>query len=264
MNGNGKTGNTLPVHDSPVLFIDRVCKTYDKNGSSLAVLQDVSFSATVGEFVCLTGPSGCGKSTLLKIIAGFTEASSGIVSIRGHAVKAPGRDRAMVFQEDALFPWLTVEENTAFGLKAMGLPKNEARDRVFEFLKLVGLSDFAGFLPREISGGMRQRVALARVLVMEPPVLLMDEPFASLDAHSRREMGSLLVSLWEKLSQAIIFVTHDVSEAVTLADRVLVMEGLPGSIAFDMAVGLPRPRDPAGSEVNVLCWHLIGKIFKKP
>lgn len=237
----------------PVLDLKRVSKSYEKNGSTITVLEDVSFMVGQGKLVCLTGPSGCGKTTLLRIIAGFEKASAGEVKVRGIGVKAPGRDRAVVFQEDALFPWLTVFENTAFGLRAAGLSKRAAREKVDEFLKLVGLSDFSGFLPREISGGMRQRVALARVLVMEPSVLLMDEPFASLDAHARREMGGLLVSLWEKLSQSILFVTHDVSEAVMLADRVLVMDGGPGRVCLDMPVGLPRPRNPEDGEFEKLC-----------
>lgn len=226
----------------PILEINSLRKAFHINGSSLTVLDGIDFRVNKGEMICILGRSGCGKSTLLKMLAGFLSPSSGEILLDGKPVADPGPDRCVVFQEDTLFPWLTVKENIAFGLKGRTTDKKAFDEEVERFLSLVGLSEFRNYLPREISGGMKQRVALARVLILKPEVLLMDEPFASLDAQTREEMQNFLLSLWENLSHTIIFVTHDVTEAVTLADRILVMSKDPGRIREEIRVDLPRPR----------------------
>jgi NitT/TauT family transport system ATP-binding protein len=212
------------------------------------VLEEIDFTVTNGELICILGRSGCGKSTLLKILAGFLQPTSGSVLLNGQPVKTPGPDRCVVFQEDTLFPWLTVQENIAFGLKAQPTSKNRLREEVDLFLSLVGLTEFKNYLPKEISVGMKQRVALARVLVLKPNILLMDEPFASLDTQTREEMQNLLLSLWEQLSHTVLFVTHDVNEAITLADRILVMDKNPGRLREAMPVDLKRPRKKESRE----------------
>jgi NitT/TauT family transport system ATP-binding protein len=231
-----------PEKRKTLLRIKNLRKVFRTNGSFLTVLDDINFSVKSGEMICVFGRSGCGKSTLLKILAGFLSPSSGTVLLNGNPVTVPGPDRCVVFQEDALFPWLTVKENIAFGFRGQIREKNAVWEEVEHFLSLVGLSEFRDYLPRDISGGMRQRVALARVLILKPKVLLMDEPFASLDAQTREEMQNLLLSLWEKLSHTVLFVTHDVTEAITLADRILLMEKSPGRIRDEIRVDLPRPR----------------------
>ena len=231
-----------PKIQGPILEINSLRKVFHINESSLTVLDGIDFSVNKGEMICILGRSGCGKSTLLKMLAGFLSPSSGEILLNGKPVADPGPDRCVVFQEDTLFPWLTVKENIAFGLKGRTRDKKTFDEEVERFLSLVGLSEFRNYLPREISGGMKQRVALARVLILKPEVLLMDEPFASLDAQTREEMQNFLLSLWENLSHTIIFVTHDVTEAVTLADRILVMSKDPGRIREKIRVDLPRPR----------------------
>jgi NitT/TauT family transport system ATP-binding protein len=233
---------TIPGFEKPILQIDRLRKVFEVGGSFLTVLDGLDFRVKSGEMICILGRSGCGKTTLLKMLAGFVAPSSGAIRLNGKPVLKPGPDRCVVFQEDTLFPWLTVKENIAFGLKGRKTDKKAFREEVERFLSLVGLSEFRDYLPREISGGMKQRVALARVLILKPKVLLMDEPFASLDAQTREEMQNLLLSLWEAFSHTILFVTHDVTEAVSLADRILVMRKDPGRISDDIQVDLPRPR----------------------
>ena len=225
-----------------ILEINNLGKVFRINETFLAVLAGIDFSVKKGELICILGRSGCGKSTLLKILAGFLAPSSGEIRLNGKPVSTPGTDRCVIFQEDTLFPWLTVQENIAFGLKGRKKDRKNTGEEMDRFLSLVGLTDFRNYLPREISGGMKQRVAMARVLILKPQILLMDEPFAALDAQTREEMQNLLLSLWEKLSHTIIFVTHDVNEASTLSDRILVMGSSPGRIREDIHVGLPRPR----------------------
>nr|MEE4266914.1 ABC transporter ATP-binding protein [Candidatus Krumholzibacteria bacterium] len=226
-----------------ILHIDGLSKVFHANNGFLTVLKDIRFTAESGELICILGRSGCGKSTLLKIVAGFIPPSSGEVLLKSKPVKTPGPDRCIIFQEDALFPWLTVRENIAFGLRGPDHNKKSKLEEVERFLDLVGLAGFGNYLPSEISGGMKQRVALARVLILKPSVLLMDEPFASLDAQSREEMQDLLLSLWQELDHTILFVTHDVNEAVILADRILLMSKNPGRIREEIRVDLPRPRE---------------------
>ncbi len=238
------TAVPLPRHGRgpAVLEIRGLRKVFEIDGSFHTVLEDVTLRAEGGEMICILGRSGCGKSTLLKILAGFMPPSSGTLRIQGVPVTHPGPDRCVVFQEDTLFPWLTVRENIAFGLKRKKMGKKAVKREVDRYLSLVGLSEFENYVPGDISGGMKQRVALARVLILKPEVLLMDEPFASLDAQTREEMQNLLLSLWRALSHTILFVTHDVNEAVTLADRILIMGKEPGRIKKEVCVVLPRPR----------------------
>jgi NitT/TauT family transport system ATP-binding protein len=227
--------------EQPALTIHQVSKIFPSDDGYLNVLDNVNFDISAGELVCLLGPSGCGKTTLLKLIAGLTKPSAGSILIGGRTVSCPGPDRCVVFQEDALFPWLTVSENIAFGARKI-LSQKQLDAEIHRYLEMVGLSAFKNYLPREISGGMKQRVALARVLILQPQVLLMDEPFGALDAQTREDMQNLLLSLWEELSHTIVFVTHDLVEAITLSDRIVVMSPNPGRIRLQIPVTLPRPR----------------------
>jgi NitT/TauT family transport system ATP-binding protein len=225
----------------PALAARKVSKVFHVEQGFSTVLSDLHFDIHAGELVCILGPSGCGKTTVLNLIAGFERPSSGQLSIDGRRIDKPGPDRCVVFQENALFPWLTVAENIAFGAKRI-LPGKQLAPEVERYLEMVGLKAFKGYLPRDISGGMKQRVALARVLILKPKVLLMDEPFGALDAQTREEMQNLLLRLWQTLSHTIVFVTHDLGEAVTLADRILLMGRDSGCIQLDIPVPLPRPR----------------------
>ena len=232
----------IDLRKDDTLSVIDLTKRFDMNGFQVTVLDHITFNARAGEMICILGRSGCGKTTLLNILAGFFPPTSGDVRLNGQSVEKPGPDRCVVFQEDTLFPWLTVWENIAFGLKGRTRDRTYIKEEVDRFLSLVGLEPFRDYLPKEISGGMKQRVALARVLILKPRVLLMDEPFAALDAQTREEMQTLLVSLWQKLAQTILFVTHNVDEAITLADRILVMSKGPGYIREEIPVSLPRPR----------------------
>ena len=234
---------TLPdpsPHPKNILEIRGLCKAFSVNNANLSVLEQINFTVRRGELICIVGRSGCGKSTLLNILAGFTPPAGGQVLLKDRPVTKPGPDRCVVFQEDALFPWLTVQENVAFGLRG---PKSKINKEAGRILEMVGLAEFRDYLPREISGGMKQRAAVARVLILKPAVLLMDEPFAALDAQTREEMQNLLLMLWKNLSHTILFVTHDVQEAIRLADRILLMDKNPGRIREEIPVDLPRPRE---------------------
>lgn len=231
-----------------ILEVNRLTKRFTSTDSDQAnVLQDLSFSIREKEMVCLLGRSGCGKSTLLKLLAGFIQPSKGEIRLNGEILRRPGPECCMVFQEDALFPWLTVRENIAFGLAKCALTRREKQREVDRFLDLVGLTGFGSYLPREISGGMKQRVALARVLILQPRILLMDEPFAALDAQTREQMQNLLQELRRQFSPTVLFVTHDVTEAILLGDRILLFDKDPGRISHDIVVTLPQPRT-IGSE----------------
>ena len=219
-----------------------VRKNYAKDGRTLAVLDVERFQVREGEFVTLIGPSGCGKSTLLHIMGGFIPADAGSIRVYGSTVDGPGPDRGMMFQEFALFPWKTVEGNVAWGLEAQGFRKGEIADTVAAYLEMIGLTEFRNHYPAELSGGMKQRVALARVLAFNPKVLLMDEPFGALDAQTRETMQEEVTSLWERTRKTIVFVTHDIEEAVFLGDRVVVLTARPGRILEEVKIELPRPR----------------------
>jgi NitT/TauT family transport system ATP-binding protein len=219
-----------------------VRKSYTKDGRTLAVLDVERFAVHEGEFVTIIGPSGCGKSTLLHIMGGFIPADSGTISVYGAAVNGPGPDRGMMFQEFALFPWKTVAGNVSWGLEAQGFEKSKIRETVEAYLAMIGLTDFRNHYPAELSGGMKQRVALARVLAFNPKVLLMDEPFGALDAQTRETMQEEVTRLWERTRKTIVFVTHDIEEAVFLGDRVVCLSARPGRIREEVKIDLPRPR----------------------
>jgi NitT/TauT family transport system ATP-binding protein len=250
-----------PAAAPNILEVERLSKSFATNGpEEITVLQDIGFRVRRGEFLCILGRSGCGKSTLLKILAGFMPPTTGAVRINGRPAARPGPDRCVVFQEDALFAWLTVRENIAFGLRGRGITRREKEREVDRFLSLVGLTDFGDYLPAEISGGMKQRVSLARVLILQPEVLLMDEPFAALDAQTREEMQDLLLRLWSELAHTIVFVTHDVGEAVLLADRILLFDRAPGRIKEEFHIGLHRPRQKEDDGYYARCRSITAKI----
>jgi NitT/TauT family transport system ATP-binding protein len=215
---------------------------------SIVALDRIDLAVTKGEFVCLLGPSGCGKSTLLNAIAGFTRPTSGEIFAFGKRVVEPEPERAMVFQEYALFPWMSVRENVAFGLRIRG--DREARAKADALLDKLALRGFGDRFPKDLSGGMRQRVALARCLALDAPMLLMDEPFGALDALTRRSMQDELLRIWTELQQTIVFVTHGIEESLVLADRVVVMTYRPGTVKEIVPVALPRPRDEATPEFS--------------
>jgi len=219
-----------------------VKKVYTKNGRPLEILDVERFSVREREFITVIGPSGCGKSTFLHIMGGFIKAEAGRIQIYGKEVSGPGPDRGMMFQEFALFPWRTVAGNVAWGLEAQGMPRAQIDEIVLKQLVMTGLADFAHHYPAELSGGMKQRVALARVLAFDPKVLLMDEPFGALDSQTREAMQEELMRLWETTHKTIVFVTHDIEEAVYLGDRVVVLTARPGRILEEVEIELPRPR----------------------
>ena len=216
---------------------------FDHNGGKRAAVQDAQLEIRPGEFVCLLGPSGCGKSTLLNAMAGFVNPTRGELTIDGKAVNTPSPDRGMVFQQHSLFPWKTVRDNVAFGPLMAGASRNEACSVARTFLSLVGLAAFEDAYPGTLSGGMQQRVGIARALANYPSVLLMDEPFGALDAQTRIMMQENLLEIWREFKNTVVFVTHDIDEAVFLSDRIVVMSASPGRIIADIKVSLPRPRE---------------------
>ena len=224
------------------VLIDRVSVVFGRGAGAHAAVEETSLDIAPGEFVCLLGPSGCGKSTLLNCVAGYVAPSRGSVTVDGAPVSKPGPDRGMVFQQYSLFPWKTVLDNVAFGPRVAGRSDGEAIARTF--LDMVGLSRFAKRYPGELSGGMQQRVGIARALANYPSVLLMDEPFGALDAQTRVMMQENLLRIWGESGITVMFVTHDIDEALFLADRVLVMSASPGRIITDLTVPLARPRSP--------------------
>ena len=232
-----------------VRAVNKIFKTADKE---VVALHDINLDIPEGQFVCLLGPSGCGKSTLLNAVAGFALPSSGDITVNGTTVAGPGPDRGMVFQEYALFPWMTVEQNIGFGLEIKNMDKAEIQHRVSGLLAMLGLTDFRQRFPKDLSGGMRQRVAIARVLALDSPTMLMDEPFGALDALTRRNLQDELLRIWAELKKTIIFVTHSIEEAIYLADRIVVMTYRPGTVKRDILVDLPRLRDPSSSAFNAL------------
>ncbi len=231
------------ANGTPKVSLKAISLSYKTNdGSLLLALDDINLKVNHGEFLCIVGPSGCGKSTLLHLIAGLHPATSGKVLVDDKSVEGPGTDRILIFQELGLFPWLTVGENVEFGMKMKGLAKAARRDKVNHYLRLVHLAQFKDSYTHQLSGGMRQRVALARALASEPDVLLMDEPFAALDAQTRDLLHDELERIWAETGRTIIFVTHNVREAVRLGDRVVLMTFRPGRVKQEYSVDLPRPR----------------------
>ena len=226
------------------LSLSHVSKTYlNARGQRTDALQDVSFDVAPGEFVCLVGPSGCGKSTILNMLAGLDAPTVGSIEVDGKPIEGPGPDRAVLFQEPALFPWMTVLHNVEFALKLIGVDKAERRERAMLWLGKVHLGRFADAHPHELSGGMRQRAALARALACDPAVVLADEPFAALDAQTREILQNELQRVWEETRKTFVFVTHNVREAVFLADRVIVMSAPPGTLVMEERITAPRPRE---------------------
>jgi NitT/TauT family transport system ATP-binding protein len=246
------------------LQLKSVSKTFYSRNQEVTALEDISFEVAEGEFLCIIGPSGCGKSTLLNIIAGLEKPDRGEVLIDGQIINRPGPDRVVMFQDDALFPWLNVLDNIEFGMKMKNTPKDKRRALALEFLRMVHLSTFKHSFVHELSGGMKQRVALARALAINPRLLLMDEPFGSLDAQTREILQADLQEIWALTEKTIIFITHNVREAVCLGDRVLVCSARPGRIKKEIKIELPRPRKLGSLELikvsNVIMQELRSEI----
>ncbi len=243
-----------------MIAVHNVSKSYPSLTGPVQSLHEVTFTCQTGEFVCLVGPSGCGKSTVSRIMAGLEPPDAGQVLLDGQpvsAVRAGPRTRAMMFQDAALFPWLNVQRNVEFGLKMQGMPPAERAEIAMMFLKMMHLSRFAQAQPHELSGGMRQRVALARALAVNPAVLLMDEPFAALDAQTREIMHAEVQEVWQATGKTILFVTHNLSEAATLGTKVILMTARPGTIKEELCVDLPRPRDPRSPAVARIAEQLF-------
>jgi NitT/TauT family transport system ATP-binding protein len=237
---------------------------YDSADHPVIALRDVSFSVEPSEFLCVVGQSGCGKTTMLNIAAGFLKPTKGAILIGGKAVSGKGLDRGVVFQDFAqLFPWRTAQRNVEFGLEMKGIAKQEREETALRFLRLVNLEKFARSYPHELSGGMQQRVAIARALAYNPAVLLMDEPFAALDALTREEMQRFLVDVWRETKKTVIYVTHNVAEAVYLADRVIVFSPHPGTVKAQIKITLPRPRDTLSVEFLEYQKQIVNHIIER-
>ena len=249
---------------------------FSPTGEKIEAVKDVTFEVEdafsaagrdIGEFRVLLGPSGCGKSTLLRMIAGLDKPSSGEVLVNGVLVTGPGKDRGMVFQKYTSFPWLTVAENVAYGMKINGVPEAQRKETTDHLLNSVGLTEFANVYPETLSGGMQQRVAIARTLALRPSVILMDEPFGALDAQTRSDMQQLLLQIWDETACTILFVTHDVEEAVYLADRIFIMSSHPGTLVEDVHVPFDRPRRlelKESSEFHDLQHYVLGRLKSAP
>ena len=229
----------------PRLYIDGVSRTFaaPRGGAPMRALDPVTLEVEDNDFITILGPSGCGKSTLLRAVAGLDTPTTGRILLDGVAVSRPGADRGMVFQSYTLFPWLTVRENVCFGLREKGMAAPRQRELSDAYIAKVGLSGFEAHFPKQLSGGMQQRTALARALANDPKILLLDEPFGALDHQTRELMQELLLGIWEQDRKTVLFVTHDIDEAIFMASRVVVMTARPGRVKFDMAVDLPHPRE---------------------
>ena len=235
-------GNHSAVNNPVKVHIDHVVKKFNGRNGEMVALNGVDLDIHENEFVCVVGPSGCGKSTLLNIIGGLENPTEGQVLVDGKPVQGPGPDRGIVFQQYALFPWLTVEKNVQFGLKLQGKSNEEAEEIARKYLKMVDLEGFAKAYPKELSGGMKQRVAIARAYAADPEVLLMDEPFGALDAQTRTQLQTELLETWEKDRKTCFFITHDVEEAIILAQKVIIMSARPGRIKSIIDIDIPYPR----------------------
>lgn len=259
------------------IAVRNVVKTFRlAGGQEVGALQNINFEIEdaysregrdIGEFRVLLGPSGCGKSTLLRLIAGLDQPDSGEVLVNDHPVHGPGKDRGMVFQKYTSFPWLTVADNIAYGLKINGVPEAQRKEIVAQLIQDIGLSGFESAYPETLSGGMQQRVAIARTLALRPAVILMDEPFGALDAQTRSEMQLLLLKVWDETASTILFVTHDVEEAIYLADRIFVMSAHPGTIVEDVQVPFDRPRSldlKQRNEFHELQNYVLGRLRRAP
>ena len=247
--------------------IDHVEKIYDGRQGKMVALNGVDLDIYEYEFICVVGPSGCGKSTLLNIIAGLLEPTSGAVYLDGKKVEGTGTERGVVFQQYALFPWLTVLKNVMFGLKLKGMPDDQAKEIAMKYIKMVDLEGFVDAYPKELSGGMKQRVAIARAYAVQPEVLLMDEPFGALDAQTRTQLQAELTKTWQEEEKTCFFITHDVEEAILLASRVVVMSARPGRIKEVIDIDIPYPRDqeskmlPRFTELKNYIWNMVYKEY---
>jgi len=264
-------------HKKSKITVRNVSRTFcAADGKPVNALESINFEIEdafsssgrdIGEFRVLLGPSGCGKSTLLRLIAGLDHADSGEVLVNERPVSGPGKDRGMVFQKYTSFPWLTVAGNIAYGLKINGVSTEQSKETVAQLIQAVGLSGFENAYPETLSGGMQQRVAIARTLALRPSVILMDEPFGALDAQTRSEMQQLLLKVWDETASTILFVTHDVEEAIYLADRIFIMSAHPGTIVEDVQVPFDRPRDLSlkqRNEFHDLQNYVLGRLRKAP
>ncbi|MFH1490505.1 MAG: ABC transporter ATP-binding protein [Pseudomonadota bacterium] len=249
------------MHVLEVRSLGKIYGSDEKGISDVEALREISLTVDKGEFISIIGPSGCGKSTLFGIIGGLDESTSGDVFIKGEKVRGAHPSIGMVFQEDSAFPWLTSLENVEFGLKMAGIQKKERRARAREMIELVGLSEFENHYPSELSGGMRQRVAIGRTLVMNPEIILMDEPFGALDEQTRVMLGEELLRICEKIRATILFITHSISESVMLSDRIFVMSGRPGTLKMAVDVDIPRPRNASTIATQRFC-QLTDIIWK--
>ncbi len=250
-----------PAPDQPLKFrLDNVTVQFDSRNGDVVALDRISLDVRRGEFVCLVGPSGCGKTTLLNILAGLVLTRDGSAQMDGEPIEKPGPDRALIFQESALFPWLSAVGNVEFALKPIVKDKRERRERALHYLQMVHLSRFAAASPHELSGGMRHRVAIARALAMDPDVLLLDEPFAALDAQTRDMLIQEVQRIWLETRKTVVFVTHNVLEAVTLGDRVFVMGTRPGRIKRVLDVDLPRPREVRAPETAKIAQTILADL----
>ena len=245
------------------ICIDKLKKVYITDESQTVAIEDFTLDIKKGELISIVGPSGCGKTTLLRMIAGLLEPTSGSITIDGRPCSVPGPDRGLVFQDFALFPWRTVRKNVEFGMEVRGVPKAERRQRAEEYIKMVGLEKFADSRVHELSGGMKQRVGIARALVNDPEVILMDEPFGALDAQTRNIMQTELLKILDKTDQTIIFITHSVDEAVFLSDRIVVLSKRPATIKEIVNITWPRPRDRASPEFTSLRKRILDELEKE-
>ena len=259
-------GNHSAVNNPVKVHIDHVVKKFNGRNGEMVALNGVDLDIHENEFVCVVGPSGCGKSTLLNIIGGLENPTEGQVLVDGKPVQGPGPDRGIVFQQYALFPWLTVEKNVQFGLKLQGKSNEEAEEIARKYLKMVDLEQFAKSYPKELSGGMKQRVAIARAYAVNPKVLLMDEPFGALDAQTRTQLQQELLNTWEKEQKTCFFITHDVEEAIILAQRVVIMCARPGRVKDIVDIDIPYPRDQEtkmSSRFLELKNHIWGQVYQE-
>lgn len=248
------------------IVISGVTKKYERRDGEFLALDRVDLEIEKNEFVCVVGPSGCGKTTLLNMIAGLFPPTTGSIQVRGEEVQGPGKGKGVVFQQYALYPWLTVEKNVEFGLKMKGKPEKERKEIAKRYIKTVGLEDFSSAYPKELSGGMKQRVAIARAYAANPDVLLMDEPFGALDAQTRAQLQENLLNTWQKERKTCFFITHDVEEAVLLATKIIIMSAGPGRIREIVEVNLPYPRNQETKltkEFNELKNNIWNKVYKE-
>lgn len=257
------TGNECVQEGESFIRIDNLSKTYQKDEKVTIAIEDFDLDIKKGELISIVGPSGCGKTTILRMIAGLLEPTSGSISIAGRPCSGPGPDRGMVFQDFALLPWRSVWRNVELGLEIAGMPKEERKARAEKYLEIVGLQDFADSSINELSGGMKQRVGIARALVNNPDVILMDEPFGALDAQTRNIMQAGLVRILEKTDQTIIFITHSVDEAVFLSDRIVILTKRPAKIKEIVEIPWPRPRDRASPEFTALRKRILEELEKE-